>query len=624
MHPNRPKEFSTRTIRDPDQSVNNPAKPSAYPADHRTAFAFSLKATSQDMEQPRNNSASPDVIGMDRSGLLQTLQSTEEGLATGEAQARLRRYGANRILFHRARSPWVMLAREFVALFPLLLLAAAALAFFAEALSPDEGYGLIGFALAGVVLLNALVSFFQNYKVEKLMLSFLDYIPKSVVLQRDGEEVLLPAEAVVPGDVMQVQEGDKISADGVVIEASDLTLDESILTGESEPVAKSRLSDQVGESCSVRSGATVLKGHARILVTHTGRSTTLGAISALSQHIERDLTPMQRELRHFVRRITYLALGIGLFFFLVGFVIGNPFWNNLIFAIGIIVANVPEGLLPTVTLALTQSSVRMGKHNALIKDILAVETLGATTVICTDKTGTLTRNRLHVETLFLDFAEVNVHDRPRYAANRAATTCSEIMALCNEVIVTRNDNERAAFTGDPTEVALAEFVDAETGFETLRARFSPVASRAFDADAKFMSATHLTQGGTLYMTVKGAAEVVIASCTQVHSEGLVRELRDEERAHLLTQANHYAEQGLRVLALAYRVADGPAAEVEKLVFVGLVALVDPPRPEVPAAVRACQSAGIRIIVMSGDKAETVSYIARKLGIVDKPTVGEVL
>lgn len=565
-----------------------------------------------------------DHIGQSREALLESLGSSDQGLSSSEAKARQRRYGLNQIHFHRTRSPWLMLLAEFTALFPLLLLGAALLAFFAHNLSPGEGYNLIGAALLGVVILNALVSFFQNYKVEKLMLSFLDYIPKEVALLRDGEKVLLDAKEVVPGDLLFIQEGDKIPVDGVLLEATQLVLDESILTGESEPLNKRALEDSVDESCQVKSGATVLKGSARVLATRTGRNTNLGAISALSQGVQQDLTPMQQELQHFVRRITYLALGIGVAFFLIGFFIGNPFWTNLIFAIGIIVANVPEGLLPTVTLALTQSSVRMGKRNALVKQILSVETLGSTTVICTDKTGTLTRNRLHVETLYLDFSEINTHDRARYTQLPAARPCSEIMTLCNDVLTTNNNhhNGQAGFHGDPTEVAMAEFVDHNGGFESQRATFEPLHSRSFDAKVKYMTATHRTQGGTLYLTVKGAPDTIIKRCTQVHSEGLVRPLRPEESEQLRSQADHYASQGLRVLALAYRVVNEPDAEPNELVFAGLVAMVDPPRPEVPAAVTACKSAGIRIIVMSGDKAETVAYIARKLGIVSQPRVIE--
>lgn len=565
-----------------------------------------------------------EVPGSPREVLLEKLRSSEGGLSGAEAAARLKRCGRNEIEFHRARSPWLMLLEEFTALFPLLLMAASGLSFFAYTLSPEEGYELIAAALLVVVVLNAVVSFVQNYKVEQLMLSFLDYIPREVALLRDGEKALLDAKEVVPGDILYVQEGDKIPADGVVIASAQLLVDESILTGESEPVEKEELGDVADEACLARSGATILKGSAHILVTHTGRSTTLGSISALSQSVERTLTPMQLELQNFVHKITWLALGIGLVFFLIGFAIGNPFWTNLIFAIGIIVANVPEGLLPTVTLALTQASVRMGRQNAVIKHILSVETLGSTTVICTDKTGTLTRNRLHVEKLFLDLQEVEADHRRELERNTASRPALEIMTLCNDVISANQKHEGngGRFRGDPTEVAMAIYSDNHGGFDALRDRFELQHSRPFDSESRFMSTTHLTRGGTYYLTAKGAHDVIVERCSQIHSEGLVRPLRESEREQIAAQAHHYASQGLRVLALAYKVAEAPEEEADNLVFVGLVAMVDPPRPEVPAAVAACKSAGIRIIVMSGDKGETVSYIARKLGIVTAPKVIE--
>lgn len=565
-------------------------------------------------------------LGQTRTELFASLDSSEGGLSGAEAERRLSEHGSNQIVFHRARSPLLMLLAEFTALFPLLLLAAALLSFFANHLSPDEGYGLIGAALLGVVLLNALVSFVQNYKVEQIMLSFLDYIPKQVALLRDGEKVICDAADVVPGDILHIQEGDKISADGVFISVAQLLVDESILTGESEPINKMATETAVSETTIAYSGATVLKGSAHVLVTQTGRRTRLGSISELSQRVEQSLTPMQAELQDFVRKITYLALGIGLVFFLVGFAIGNPFWTNLIFAIGIIVANVPEGLLPTVTLALTQASLRMARHNAVVKQILSVETLGSTTVICTDKTGTLTLNQLHVEKLFLDFCELTAAQHDELEQIPAGRPCLEIMALCNDVIAANGGNGNAHLHGDPTEVAMATFVDGHSGFEASRQRFEPVHSQPFDADTKFMSSTYRTQGGTLYLTAKGAPQVILDRCTRVHNEGLVREWHDGEYQQLIEQANRYGNEGLRVLALAYRVVDREDAPAESLVFVGLVAMVDPPRPEVPAAVAACKSAGVRIIVMSGDKGETVSYIARKLGIVSAPKIidGEML
>ncbi|MEJ2439626.1 MAG: cation-transporting P-type ATPase [Gammaproteobacteria bacterium] len=557
--------------------------------------------------------------------LFQALSCDADGLSAADAQARKKQYGTNEIRFHRARSPLRMLLEEFLALFPLLLLASSILSWVAHFMLPGQGYELIAVALLVVVLLNALVSFIQNYKVEKMMMSFLDYIPREVVLIRDGEKVLMDAKEVVPGDVLFVQEGDKICADGVIIESSQLLVDESIITGESEPVAKQAAEDEIQANMQAASGATIVKGHGRILVTRIGRSTSIGAISELSQGVQQDLTPMQKELAYFVRKITYLAVGIGLVFFVIGFFIGNPLWTNLIFAIGIIVANVPEGLLPTVTLALTQSSVKMGKENAVVKQILSVETLGSTTVICTDKTGTLTQNKLHVEKFYLGFQEFDANDGPGFDASPAATTLLEIMALCNDVISTNGEQGNAVFQGDPTEVALAEFANARVGYDSLNARFELLDSQPFTAERKHMWSLYHTQGDTRYLTVKGAPDVMLDLCSQVHEGGQVRGLSEDERHLLLKQADNYANQGLRVLSLAYREVDNEA-RIDELVFVGHVAMVDPPRPEVPAAVKACKGAGIKIIVISGDKGETVSYIARKLGIVTAPKVitGEML
>jgi len=554
-----------------------------------------------------------------KESLFQALSCDAGGLSAVEAKLRKGRYGSNEIRFHRARSPLRMLLEEFLALFPLLLLASSILSWIAHFMLPGQGYELIAVALLVVVVLNALVSFIQNYKVEKMMMSFLDYIPKKVVLLRDGEKILTDAKEVVPGDVLFVQEGDKVCADGIIIESSQLLVDESIITGESEPVVKQTAENEIRAEMRAASGATVLKGHGQILVTRTGRSTSIGAISELSQGVKQDLTPMQKELAYFVRKITYLAVGIGLVFFVIGFFIGNPLWTNLIFAIGIIVANVPEGLLPTVTLALTQSSMKMGRQNAVVKHILSVETLGSTTVICTDKTGTLTQNKLHVEKLYLDFQQFDASVESPLDDNPAATPMMEIMALCNDIINTNGERGQPLFQGDPTEVALAEFVNAHVGYDSLHARFTPLDSQPFDAEHKYMWSLYRTQGNTRYLTVKGAPDVMLDLCSQVYQGGKVREMSEDERRLLMQQADSFANQGLRVLSLAYRDVDDEA-RIDNLVFVGHVAMVDPPRPEVAAAVQACKSAGIRIIVISGDKGETVSYIARKLEIVTAPKI----
>lgn len=557
--------------------------------------------------------------------MFHTLSCDVSGLSTVEAQARKKRYGSNEIHFHRARSPFRMLLHEFSTFFPLLLLAASVLSWVAHFILPTQGYELIAVALLLVVVLNALVSFIQNYKVEKMMMSFLDYIPKEVILLRDGEKILIDAKEVVPGDVLFIQEGDKICADGIVIKSSQLLVDESIITGESEPVTKQMAEGKIYQNTQAASGSTVLKGHARILVTRTGRFTRIGGISMLSQGVKHDPTPMQKELAYFVRKITYLAVGIGLVFFVIGLLIGTPLWTNLIFAIGIIVANVPEGLLPTVTLALTQSSVKMGKENALVKQILSVETLGSTTVICTDKTGTLTQNKLHVEKLYVDSQHFKADHEQTFDSSPGATRMMEIMALCNDVIATGSELGCPLFRGDPTEVALAEFVDARMGYDSLNAHFTLMKNQPFDAKHKYMWSLYHKQNNIQYLTVKGAPDIIINLCSQVFHKGEVQTLNEEQRRLLIREADGYANQGLRVLSLAYLEA-GDLNTIDNLVFVGHVAMVDPPRPEVPSAVQACKNAGIRIIVISGDKVETVSYIVRELGIANAPKVitGDIL
>ncbi|OIO61076.1 MAG: ATPase [Alphaproteobacteria bacterium CG_4_10_14_0_2_um_filter_63_37] len=562
-----------------------------------------------------------DTAGQPCTDLLHALDSGKEGLSDAEAAVRRARYGDNRITFHHPTPVWRLLAAEFFALFPLLLLAAALLALLADHLSPHDGYDLIGLALFGVVVLNALVSFVQTYKAERLTLAFLAYIPQSVVVLRGGDKVLKNTWEVAPGDVVFVQEGDKIPADGVMLAGGPLVVDESILTGESHPRHK-RPSETIDPDATLFCGALVHKGEGRMLVVATGAHTTLGEISRTTTNLDRTETPMQKELKGFVRVITWLALGIGALFFVIGMALGNPFWGNLIFAIGIIVANVPEGLLPTVTLALTQASLRMRSHNAVVKRLVAVETLGSTTVICTDKTGTLTQNRLHVAYTYLDGMQIEAAAFSALLQHPAGATAAEIMALCHDAIATRDVDGSVRFHGDPTEVALAQFVDTLPGFAAVTERFVSLSRRAFDAEARYMAATYHTQGDTLYQTVKGAPEVVLGRSHYLHRGGHPTPMNEADRSAISAQAKRYAADGLRVLALAYRIADAPGGEPEGLVFVGLVALVDPPRPEVPAAVAACQTAGIRIVVMSGDKAETVAYIARTLGIAQAPRIIE--
>jgi sodium/potassium-transporting ATPase subunit alpha len=569
--------------------------------------------------QPSSHHQAAIARAHDLAALLTALHTQRQGLSQTDAATRLARCGRNQLPLHRRHSHVLMLAKEFVALFPLLLLAASLLAFIAHALHPHDGFDLIGWALLIVVVLNALVSFAQNYKVEKVMRGFQQYITRQVNVWRDGTAQKVDADLIVPGDVVLIQAGDKIAADGIMLDGDEVVVDESVLTGESMPVEKLACVDSIAEAHRLYSGTTMLRGQASLLVTATGLNSRIGEVAELSQRVRRDLTPMQKELHDFVKKITLFSLFVGLLFFLIGFSIGNTFFTNLVFAIGIIVANVPEGLLPTVTLALTQASVRMAKYNAVIKDIRSVETLGSTTVICTDKTGTLTRNQLQVEKMYIDFGDVDIAENVHRPTLERA---QQIMALCNSAVMTRDTSGQKSFSGDPVDVAMADWVQRLAGYDTLRSQFKILHVNSFDAHTRVMSVICETSGGVRLLMLKGAAETVIQHCNQVYSEGFVRPFRQEEKNKLFTQASDYAGNGLRVMALAYCVSEDFKTEPDNLVFTGLVAMTDPPRAEVPAAVMACKTAGIRIVVMSGDKAETVAYVTRQLGIAEAPHVVE--
>ncbi|MBN1156778.1 cation-transporting P-type ATPase [Candidatus Woesearchaeota archaeon] len=553
------------------------------------------------------------------------LESSEAGLTEEQVRSKLAKYGSNELHVHKSKNPVILLLKEFMELFPLLLLGAAVLSFFADAKSPGEGYNLIAYALLGVVVLNALVSFIQKFKTERIMMSFLEYIPEKTTVERNGQKMVIDAKDIVPGDIVFFAVGDKLPSDLIILKSSEVLADESILTGESEPVSKiefANVNHEAIKSGILYSGSSILKGDGKGIVINTGKRTAFGRIQHLAEGVKEELTPIRLQLKDFVKKITFLALAIGIVFFVIGFFLENSFWTNLIFAIGIIVANVPEGLLPTVTLALTQASQKMARRNAIVKDILSVETLGSTTVICTDKTGTLTQNKLTVRKAFLNMKEHSTDDIPGLQNNAASRPFLEVCRLCtsaNSVL----DKGTYKYVGDPTEVAILEFANKVGNID--HHSFTGLKEKAFSSSDKYMSICYRTEGGTRYTLFKGATEVILNMCSQIHLNGDVVNLDAETRKRLTTVHEGYENNGLRVLGLAYLSTDdeGEVWETEQkhnLVFVGFIGMIDPPRPEVKEAVDKCKRAGIKIIVISGDKAETVTAIAKELDIVDKPVV----
>lgn len=540
------------------------------------------------------------------------LGSSGHGLSGAEAESRLRTYGTNELRVRHATPEIIKFLRQFKNFFALLLIVGGALALFAERLDPGQGNLYIAYALLGVVVLNATFTYIQEHQSEKIMESFKKLLPSMTMVSRDGEVQQLEAKVLVPGDVIRLGEGDRIPADGRLIEENLLRVDISGLTGESEPqrLRVDAGNDRILDSRNmVFSGTMVQSGTGKALVVGTGMATQMGNIVKLTKETEEVATPIHRELAHFIKVISSIAIGLGVLFFLVSVGMGKGAIASLIFAIGIIVANVPEGLLPTVTLALTMASKRMAGKMVLIKNLESVETLGCTTVICTDKTGTLTQNKLAVSTLVL-----NGHEHP--AASLAILDEAGLEAVWNVMTMCNNANlTDEGFNGDPTEGALLEFAHGIRSISKLYMD-SRITERPFDSTRKWMAVVCPRpdgKGKRSYM--KGAPEIVLDMCDRVLIDDEVLPITDERRNDVLADYRKLAERGERGLAFASSNVDGEEVTENGYVFLAIAGMRDPPRPEVPDALVKCRTAGIRVIMLTGDNGLTAETIARQIGMI---------
>jgi len=548
--------------------------------------------------------------------------SSREGLTAAEAQERLRHDGPNVLTEAPRASLAVRIGIHLGHRFALMLWAGALLAWIGERFSPGEGMQLIALALVAVVLINAAFTFWQETRVERAMAAFRRMLSPRARVLRDGAEVEIEATQVVAGDVVILREGDRVPADARLFEANALKVDHSPLTGECEPQLRTVQLATGGRLDSrnlVFSGTLVTTGTGRGLVYATGDATEIGRIAGVTRETVRVETPIRRELRHFVRVVTAIALALGFTFFAAGWILGNPFWTNLVFAIGIIVANVPEGLLPTVTLALAISGRKMARRNALLKTLESAETLGSTTVICTDKTGTLTQNEMRVTDVLLP-GEIT----PSAGCDSDGgdlDAALRVMALCNNAALqVSQGNVRAS--GDPTETALLLYLEgsSEGSVGLRRAAHPRVYEHPFDSATREMATVHQVPDG-LEVLLKGAPEVVIEQCSHLRRMGADLPITQDMRNRVRQHADELASSGRRVLALArkrIRVDSDLESEIAASDYelVGLVGMHDPPRPEVAAAVASCHQAGIRVVVVSGDHPLTVQTIARQVGIAD--------
>ena len=536
------------------------------------------------------------------------------GLSQEASAQRLQQFGNNSITHEKKKSLWLVFLRQFNSPIVYLLILAAGLSFFFQE-------WLDGAAILVVILINSIIGFYMEYQAERSMeaLKKLSVLPAKVI--RNGEMKEINAEELVPGDLIFMEAGDMVPADGRIVRSSQLQVDEAALTGESIPVEKKL--DMLPESTTlaertnmVYKGTFVTKGNAYCLLSGTGMQTELGKIAELVQSAEQAATPLEKKLEQFSKKLIKVTMALVVIIFFAGILNGQHILEMLETAIALAVAAVPEGLPIVATLALAQGMMKMARHNVIVKKLSAVETLGGTNVICTDKTGTLTQNKIEVNVIVTPSAKYDVSNGTKIdsvdPAFQRVVACS---VLCNTAVLGMNGNE----TGDPLEVGLLKFAIAQgISIETMRKENPVVQEEPFSSETKVMATRHQTIDGRSLIHAKGAAEELLDRCAYIISEKEEFELNGALKKNLLQEAEKLSASGYRVIAAATRMAgNGDESLATDLVFAGLIGMIDPPRADVFDAVKECKTAGIKVIMITGDHPATAENIGRQLGILDQ-------
>lgn len=542
--------------------------------------------------------------------LLQELNSSMNGLTAEEAKKRLEQYGYNKLQEGKRKGVLQVFAEQFADLLVIILIIAAIISALTGGL---EGTIVI----LAVLILNAILGTVQHFKAQKSLDSLKAMAAPNARVIRDGQKMEVPAAELVPGDILLLEAGDVTAADGRVLQNFSLQVSESALTGESENVNKIDTPiDQdelpLGDRLNmVYSSSLVSYGRAVVLVTGTGMQTEIGKIADLMESAQEKATPLQRSLDDFSKKLSIIIMVI------CAIVFGLGVWRNmglaesLMFAVALAVAAIPEALSSIVTIGLAIGTQKMAKENAIIKNLRAVEGLGCVSVICSDKTGTLTQNRMTVKKAY---ANGKVWEPEEAKGNdKAVNGLVAESVLCNDGAI---NGETAV--GDPTETALLSFCRTIGGDENkVREEFPRLQEIPFDSDRKLMSTLHF-RNNRYEMLIKGAPDVLLARCTSVEQNGEVLPLTDEIRSAIVDQNRDFSSQGLRVLAFAKKVlSENRPLTLEDetdLIFTGLIAMMDPPRVESAPAVADCRRAGIRPVMITGDHKITASAIAREIGI----------
>ncbi len=535
----------------------------------------------------------------------------EKGLAPAEIEKRQRKYGRNQLRSHKKRNILAILIAQLKSIIILLLAAAALFAFWL-------GEFIDGWAIIAVIVINTLIGFFTELRAVRSMEALFKLGRVNTRVRRDGEVIQVDAEELIPGDVVIIEGGDVITADLRIIEQSKLQADESALTGESLPTSKQNNTVEADAVLADRKnmlykGTAVTRGSGLGVVVSTGLNTELGQISSLMQETDQEQTPLEKRLDKLGYRLIAVTLFIALLVVGSGIWTGKDVYLMVETGIALAVAAIPEGLPIVATLALAKGIRVMARKNALVNKLSSVETLGATGVICTDKTGTLTENKMTVTGFYLPDDKHFALDGQQVQADQALQLTMEVGALCNNASLDSTGN---GGTGDPLEIALLEAAQkGGISVDKLTEEYPEEREEAFDPEVKMMATWNSVGNNQYQVNVKGAPGAVLEACDRVMINGEQQSLTKEQRQKWEDLNSELGAQGLRMIALAVKtVSSTEGNPYEELALVGLAALEDPPREDVKPAIERCLKAGIRVVMITGDQLATARYIANSVGI----------
>ena len=554
--------------------------------------------------------------------VLDALQTSEEGLSATEAQARLNRYGLNKLKETNKKSKLAKFLDQFKDMMIIVLLIAAVFSGISSYLNGEPYTDTI--VIIVVVLLNAIMGFAQELKADSAVESLKKMTTPNAKVIRDGQVTICSSEKIVPGDIIDLEAGDTVPADARVIWEVSSSVDESMLTGESEPISKDvekvNSDAQINERINmVYSGCNVVYGKLKAVVVKTGMDTELGKIASSVQKDKEVLSPLQIKINNISKVLSLIIACIIGFVLIYGIAKGNDTLEIIMLCISLAVAAIPENLPTVITVTLSLGTTAMAKKNTIVRKISSIETLGSIDIICSDKTGTITQNKMTVKEVIFNNKKYKVEKEPI----EKSELLIDVMVLCNDSKIDPQNKDN--LIGDPTETALFKYaLDMGYNPQNIVKNNKRVAEVPFDSDRKMMSTINTVQDKIIVST-KGSLDSLLKVCTSYYENGKIYKLDDKQRQKILNFEKEMAQKALRVLSFAYKVIKEVPAEDElpnvenDLTFVGLVGMMDPPRETVKESIKTCREAGIRPIMITGDSLSTATAIAKEIGIIDEGT-----